>query len=391
MNVMTVKDFLSAKESAACVITASLAPVGGQDRFQPAGFPEIGHVLYRAPRSNGRTEDVCIVDSAASMANHLESVCMAGSFESELHADLHGLPYVLCVTDRDKITPSKDDQLDIIVCTSLTEGHRLASDYFLDARFNPQWLDAPSRSSESKKQANGAGWRGQLFRKKLREEFKIVEVTKDKKYFVYPDNWWPIFSAIFRYDPNSLVHGVLFAKEQIKISRLLSASLEAFGAQRVGSSGVKFDRLGKTLSGQPIFSVDEEVACEIRATFVIDLALLRSYGRDGKGLSDAQKRLLLELAFWKIGRLTAQPFRFRSGCLLECHDIKVVVGESKADKLPEIDIRGAITACKFSNGVTSVYYPADELFTAGKETPQAGRENEEQPTEQPTEPDDGDE
>ena len=49
------------------VLTATLEPIGS-DRFQPAGFPEIGHVIYKAPRKDGTTEPVCIVDSAASMA-----------------------------------------------------------------------------------------------------------------------------------------------------------------------------------------------------------------------------------------------------------------------------------------------------------------------------------
>ena len=109
-------------------LQASLAPLTG-DRFQPAGFPEIGHVIYKAPRSNRTSEDVCIVDSAASMANHLEAVCHAGPFGSELHDDLAGLPYVACVTDgtveNGVRTPNR------LVVTSLSEGHRLASSYFL--------------------------------------------------------------------------------------------------------------------------------------------------------------------------------------------------------------------------------------------------------------------
>ncbi len=364
---MKIEELLNAQGPAVCIATAKFAPAAGDDRFQPAGFPEIGHVIYKAPRENGRAERVCIVDSAASMANHLEAVCMAGSFETGLHPDLKGLPYVVCVSDANRNAASKDDKLDLAVCTSLTEGHRLASDYFLDAHFDYKWTDAP-QAGKSKKQAEGAGWRGQIFREKLREEFKIVEVTKGKKYFVYPDNWWDIFTTIFSYDPNSLVHGVLFAKEQIKISRLLSASLEAFGAERVGRSGVKFDRLGKTISGQPIFSVDEETAREIRATFVIDLALLRSYGRNGKGLNDAEKRLLLELALWKIRRLTEQPFRFRSGCFLECRTVEVERNGDNSSGLPQINISQAIAACGFSKGVTRVYYPAVDLFKVGDET-----------------------
>ena len=55
------------------VIQAKLKPVAGLDRVQPTGFPEIGHVIYPAPRKNGEIDHVCIVDSPASMANHLEA------------------------------------------------------------------------------------------------------------------------------------------------------------------------------------------------------------------------------------------------------------------------------------------------------------------------------
>jgi len=80
------------------VLTATLRPVAGLDRFQPAGFPEIGHVIYKAPREGGHVENVCIVDSPASMANHLESVCLRGPHDLELDDDLAGMPYLRCVT-----------------------------------------------------------------------------------------------------------------------------------------------------------------------------------------------------------------------------------------------------------------------------------------------------
>jgi len=359
---MNIEQLLNVNGPVALVIKATFQPVAGQERFQPAGFPEIGAVFYKDPR---QPRDICIVDSAASMANHLESVCMAGNFDSALHPDLRGLPHVICVTDRERNAPSKDDPRDHVVCTTLTEGHRLASDYFLDAQVEPAWVE-DTKPAKGKKDAKPR-WQGTPFREKLRENFGIVEVTRDKKYFVHPDDWWTIFKTIFRYDPNSLVHGVMFAREQIKIARLLSASLEAFGAKRVGRSGVKFDRLGKTTSGQPIFSVEEETADSIIGTFVIDLALLRSYGRDGNGLNDAQKRLLLELAIWKIRRLTAQPFRFRSGCYLESTGIEVDANGEKTAELPQIEVAAAITKCGFKSPRTTVYYPAAELFKVGKE------------------------
>src|SRR5438093_460854 len=86
------------KGSSPLVLTATLKPVAGLDRFQPAGFPEIGHVIYKAPRKNGDIDSVCIVDSAASMANHLEFVCMNGPHDLELHEDLTGMPHLRCVT-----------------------------------------------------------------------------------------------------------------------------------------------------------------------------------------------------------------------------------------------------------------------------------------------------
>jgi CRISPR-associated protein Csb1 len=78
---------------------AILAPTAGKDRIQPAGFPEIGHVIYPSPQPDGTTRNVCIVDSAASMANHLETVCHEGRFGMDLHEDIAGLPHVQCVTD----------------------------------------------------------------------------------------------------------------------------------------------------------------------------------------------------------------------------------------------------------------------------------------------------
>ncbi len=64
------------------IIQAQMGVAAGLDRFQPAGFPEIGHVIYDAPRSDGQSEKVCIVDSPASMANHLEQVCLAERSQS---------------------------------------------------------------------------------------------------------------------------------------------------------------------------------------------------------------------------------------------------------------------------------------------------------------------
>jgi CRISPR-associated protein Csb1 len=193
---------------------------------------------------------------------------------------------------------------------------------------------------------------------------QVKELTKDKKYFFYPDSWPAIYKTVFRYDPNSLVHGLLFAREEIKISRVLTAHHEGHGAQRVLSSGVKFDRLGKTLSGQPIFSVDEETAERIVATFTVDLGLIRSYGRGARGLSEKHKLLLLELALWKVLQLTGAPFRFRSGCHLKLKDPLAWRLDDEESQAPMIDVKARITECAddFESSPTKVFYPASELY-----------------------------
>ncbi len=329
---MTTSDILQSKKHC-LTVQAVLEPVGDTKRFQPAGFPEIGHVIYKASALSGEAEDVCIIDSAASMANHLETVCLAGGESIELHEDLAGLPYVACVT--------KEDDTERIVCTTFTEGHRLASDYFLKGTLGEK-----------------------NFREILREKMQVKELTKEKKYFFYPDSWPAIYETVFRYDPNSLVHGLLFAREEIKISRVLTAHHEGHGAQRVLSSGVKFDRLGKTLSGQPIFSVDEETATKIVATFTVDLGLIRSYGRGTIGLSERQKLLLLELALWKVLQLTGAPFRYRSGCHLKLKPPLVWHLDDENIQGPTTDIKSRIRECAddFESSPTNVFYSATELY-----------------------------
>ena len=366
------------------VIRAWLNPVGGAARIQPAGFPEIGHVIYDAPRRDGSTEKVCIVDSAASMANHLESVCLDGP-NAGLHSDLAGIPYVRCVTDHSSV-PERDRQPGRVVTTSLTEGHRLASDYFLDGQVDFGWKDQEAQNGpgtgatkEKKEKAKPAGWAGIAFRDRLRVEFGLQEVKKDEKYFIWPEAWWSIYKTIFKYDPNSLIHGVMFAKEQIKVSRMLTAHLEAFGAARVGRSGVKFDRLGKTTSGQPIFAVDEETAKTVVATFILDLALLRSYGRGKDGLGEKQKRLLLDLAVWKIKRLLVSPFRYRTGCHLACGGVAWSDETARLPEAPTVTDPSALRAIPVVTGVwdspnvTDVYYPFAALFRLNNESGAAGR------------------
>ena len=344
---------------------AILAPTGGRGRIQPAGFPDVGHVIYDSPQSDGTTKKVCIVDSAASMANHLETVCHEGPFGMALHPDLAGLPHVQCVTDDD------NDGKNRLVVTTLSEAHRLSSDYF--TRTESEVLKAPIEIKKRKKRGNEKNEKNENLERILRREFKLEDI---KNHQPFPSDWWNIFRTIFQFDPNSLVHGILFTSMGIKIPRVLTAQLDAINAARVASSGVKFDELSLTKSGQSIFAKDEETATEIRATFVIDLALIRSFGRsDSDGLTEAQKTFLLAFALWKIARLLEHPFRYRSGCDLELKTLHLNNNWEVSIPLPEIKIGDYMGNGVFSDApedrITKIYWPKKELFkNAKKEVPE---------------------
>lgn len=339
------------------VLTAALEPIVG-DRFQPAGFPEIGHVIYKAPRRDGSTENVCIVDSAASMANHLEMICQRGAHDLDLVEELDGMPYIRCVTGDLVDGRLPGDKREVIV-TSLTEGHRIASSYFIEGSVLVGDAKATKKSKEGKGEPH-------TLEHDLIDKFGIVLPGSSKAH--PPANaWWNVFKTIFETDPNSLVHGVLFPQWQIKIPRALTAHLEALGAGRVDRSGVKFDRLGKTTSGQPIFAVDDATAESIRATFVLDVSLIRSFGRKRTGatlgLSETQQEFLVALALWKVQKLLESPFRFRSGCHLRCTALKSFDQDVKL----AIDIRAAISAAEFGEQcITDVYWPREELYREGQ-------------------------
>jgi len=325
------------------VVRAHLKPVA-EKRFQPAGFPEVGHVFYDDPKSG---EKVCVVDSAASMANHLEKICWDDA-RMELRKELEGLPYVKLMTDDVDGTKGRR----VLVMTTLSEGHRLASDYFLDAEWEAQ-------EAKGKRVAVT----GKQF---LEERFGVRQIGQ--RTFTPPSARLDVLRTIFECDPNSLVHGIFFAAfKDIKIPRVLTAFLEAYGAERVAGAGVKFDPIGKTESGQPIFQTEDATAKGIVATFVVDLDQIRSFGHGEKGLNEHQKAVVLGLALWKILRLVENPWRYRTRCDLMLDRLEADgVGNEKALG-PLVDM-GALLELAGLKGTTprEVYYPAKKLFAQKK-------------------------
>ena len=347
-ELLNPKTLLANPKAFRWVLRATLVPVLGKGTtFQPTNFPEVGNAIY-----GKKGERRCIVDSPASMANHLEKVC---TVHDELTPELAGLPYLRCVTE------GKDGGLEV-VATSLGEGHRMASTYFLDGkrRVDGKVID-------------------KSFGAEVHEQMGLKVAGKVGGSLppgvAHPSDFWKVIRTVFRYDPNALVHGLLFPKWQIKIPRALTVHHEAHGVDEVHSSGVKFDRLGKTNSGQPIFSVQRITADKIEVTAVLDLAFIRSLGRDGQGLDAAQKELLVALAFWKLGRLLEGPFKYRANCDLEVEGgIEVAAGgavaEVKDEALEGIGIGDYIRAARFAQGgPLDVYWSNDDLYKKGEVKP----------------------
>ena len=87
--------------------------------------------------------------------------------------------------------------------------------------------------------------------------------------------------------------------------------------------------------------------------------------------------MLLDLALWKVKKLLASPFRFRSGCQLQCKGI--VWSNGSESTVPDegyqdvgevkVDIAKSIKGCKLDTEMNGykVYYPSRELFRAASD------------------------
>ena len=161
---------------------------------------------------------------------------------------------------------------------------------------------------------------------------------------------------------------MLFPQWQIKIPRALTAHLEAFGAGRVDRSGVKFDRLGKTTSGQPIFAVDDATAESIRATFVLDVSLIRSFGRKkGETTRSASPRSSRSSSSRsRCGRSSSSSRRPSASGPAATSGARALKSDEQEVEI-EVDIGNAIKAAGFGEQpVTDVFWPREELYREGQ-------------------------
>jgi len=306
---MTI-DFQALASSPRILIEAQLKPVAGT-RIQPTGFPDLGAALY----DDASGVPTLLVESAQSMANRLEAVCWDEGTD-DLASDLNGLPYVR--VQLEGLGDGND------TTSSLLEFHRLNSPYIM----------------------NGTTADGRSFADALKPELGMISVAsgkKTKKKAVETEdadadsggeeaandvagvvNLRRLAAVCFRYDPNSLIHGIFLEKiaGRLRQPRALSAFIEASGVGRADSGGVKFDRAlpkpsiagvdAKGGYGNVPFHRTEFTASSITAFFSLDLAQIRGYG-----LGTDATQLLIAIALWKVRRFLESSMRLRTACELE--------------------------------------------------------------------------
>lgn len=257
-----------------------LQPLAGA-RFQPTGFPDVGPALFQRPIGADGWEECLLLESAQSMANHLEATAWDEGAQAPTTA-FAGLPYVRVVAaDGSYLTSSR------------TEPHRLAAGFVKDSV------------------ADGVDMRTEIrTRLGLRDDAPLA--PRD------------IAHAVFALDPMCLVHGVFFAESakvwpgQPKVARALTSFVEAHDVRQAVSGGVKRDDVRHTVAdtggaaegyGFVPFHRTEYVARDIVASFALDLDQLASYG-----LPEPATALLAAVARWEIRTLLDRGFRPRTAC-----------------------------------------------------------------------------
>jgi CRISPR-associated protein Csb1 len=300
------------------LLEAALKPVAGT-RIQPTGFPDLGPATYDAPDGRGGTVPTLLVESTQSMANRLEALCWDEA-NDDIAPELRGLPFV-----RVSLAGLGDGS---DTTTSLLEFHRLNSPYIMTGVtedgtafadiLKPQLgmvaVAAPPRRGTGRRPAAAETPADENAVNGDRERDDVAGVVNLRK----------LAAVCFKYDPNSLVHGVFLEKiaGRLRHPRALSAFIEASGVGRADSGGVKFDRALPKPSvagvdaasgyGNVPFHRTEFTAQSITAYFSIDLAQIRGYG-----LGRDAEALLITLALWKVRRFLDSNMRLRTACELE--------------------------------------------------------------------------
>ena len=289
------------------IIEASLKPIFST--IQPASFPGMNHGLYLEPISN---QQCLIVDTPQSVGNHLEAVSW-NHLEQKLAQTLTGLPYIELIN---KMTGR-------IVASSLTLNHRLGSGYLALHKESPL------------------------------KDILIKEINVNG---LYP--------TLFKYDPNSIIHGCFINRiggnEVYKVPRILTGRIEAKNVVAVSMGGASKDPLSasgkewdmsffekdKSKEGDKTSTYGlgnlpydrDEYACEsIAAKFIINCDLIAA-----TGLPTKAQELLKAISQWKILKFLHGTIRLRS-TEYECEGIQ---GQDRELDLLATEIPKLIKLCQ---------------------------------------------
>ena len=319
---MTI-DLTALADSPRLLFEIPLRPIQGQ-RFQPTGFPGLGAATFQT------AEGACLlVESAQSMANRLELTCWDES-NQDLKPELQGLSHV-------RVTRKGEFLTDTVL-----EAHRLNSPYLLEGK-------------------------DKGFFERLKSELGgLAEGPIDRRRMA---------DALLRFDIGSLLHGVFLAKKdlaggRLRVSRALSAFIEADGVRVAASGGVKNDHVNpsgdaKSGYGNVPFARDEFTAERITLYVNLDLGQIRGYG-----LGEDAQRLLILLALYKLRLLLNGSLRLRTACDLEPVTDTITARRPDGFRLPDAAalraaLAPAIAACKDRMSATSVAF--DDELKKGKD------------------------
>ena len=281
------------------LMEAKLKPLQGH-RFQPTGFADLGPARYALPDGT----EMLLVESVQSVANRMELACWDQAAD-DLIDELAGLPYI------------RVDCGDYGKTNTINEFHRLNSPYI--------WSGTETDSAKAFRVAfiKQAGLPESILKKKGKGKVKDSDSEGSDSVPGVLD-FRKFYKAVFKYDPNAVVHGLFLEKVagRLRMPRLLSGFIEASGVNPVESGGTKVDNVlpspkaagldAKEGFGNVPFHRTEFVAEEIKAYFNLDLALLRGYG-----LADDATNLLIALSLFKIRRFLSTGLRLRTACDLE--------------------------------------------------------------------------
>ena len=313
------------------LFTVPVKPIQGQ-RFQPTGFPDLGAATFQAPDAGDGAISCLLVESPQSMANRMESTIWDAG-QNSLKDFVKGLSYVRVLGEDGNYLTS-----------SIEEAHRLNSVYIENAD-------------------------EKAFHKRLGKEMEYNEKN--------PINRVKFLETVFRYDANSLLHGVFLESigGRLRVARAISSFIEAENVEVVASGGVKndhvrpgtekgSDRTAAEGYGNVPFPREEYTAERINAYFNLDLAQIRGYG-----LNEQAERLLMLLGFYKIRAIVDGDLRLRTACDFTVADDGSVIGADRPQSfvLPsltdlETDVRAAVKNCHDlklfggEHGVTTVTY-----------------------------------